>query len=192
MPERGATRSRLSARQLQPAARMVTALLQVLQDRPAARCLGQLAQQPLHFGGIQVTRRRANPLGHPRQRRDGVRITARGWLVEVEHHGQIILMPERLADRVEEGLPLGAEFSLRSRRAAFESARGGADFKSSAWAVRCLASSAVPGSVRARDARDKALPASPASGSLGSPVARSVASPAYRGPGSHQVRDRRA
>jgi hypothetical protein len=44
---------------------MVTALLQVLQDRPAARCLGQLAQEPLHFGGIQVTRRRADPLGHP-------------------------------------------------------------------------------------------------------------------------------
>jgi hypothetical protein len=27
--------------------------------------LGQLAQEPLHFGAIQVTRRRADPLGHP-------------------------------------------------------------------------------------------------------------------------------
>jgi len=44
---------------------MVMALLQVLQYRPAARCLGQLAQEPIHFGGIQVTRRRADPLGHP-------------------------------------------------------------------------------------------------------------------------------
>ena len=44
---------------------MVTALLQVLQYRPAARCLGQLEQQPIHFGGIKVTRRRADPLGHP-------------------------------------------------------------------------------------------------------------------------------
>ena len=44
---------------------MVTALLQVLQYRPAAGCLRQVVQQPLHFGGIQVTRRRANPLVHP-------------------------------------------------------------------------------------------------------------------------------
>src|SRR5262249_55208881 len=65
MPERGTTGSRLSPRQLQPSARMVMALLQVLQDRPAARGLGQLAQEPLHFGGIQVTRRRAHPLAHP-------------------------------------------------------------------------------------------------------------------------------
>jgi hypothetical protein len=41
---------------------MVTALVQAIQYRPAARSLGQFAQQPLHFGGIQVTRRRANPL----------------------------------------------------------------------------------------------------------------------------------
>ena len=44
---------------------MVTALLQVLQYRPAARYLGQLEQEPLHFGGIQANRRRADPLGHP-------------------------------------------------------------------------------------------------------------------------------
>jgi hypothetical protein len=65
MPERGTTGRRLSTRQLKPSARMVMALLQVLQYRPAARCLGQLAQEPIHFGGIQVTRRRADPLGHP-------------------------------------------------------------------------------------------------------------------------------
>jgi hypothetical protein len=44
---------------------MVTALLQLLEYRPAARCLGQVVQQPFHFGGIQVTRRRANPLVQP-------------------------------------------------------------------------------------------------------------------------------
>jgi hypothetical protein len=43
---------------------MVMTLRQVLQYRPAARCLGQLAQESLHFGGIQVTSRRADPLGH--------------------------------------------------------------------------------------------------------------------------------
>ena len=44
---------------------MITALFQVVQYRPAARFLGQFQQEPIHFGGIQVTRRRANPLGHP-------------------------------------------------------------------------------------------------------------------------------
>ena len=44
---------------------MVTASLQVLDYRPAARCLRQVVQQPIHFGGIQVTRRRANPLIQP-------------------------------------------------------------------------------------------------------------------------------
>jgi hypothetical protein len=44
---------------------VVTALLQVLQDGPAARYLGQLAQEPLHLGPIQVHRRWADPLIHP-------------------------------------------------------------------------------------------------------------------------------
>ena len=44
---------------------MITALLQVVQYRPAARFLGQLEQEPLHFGVIKVNCRRADPLGDP-------------------------------------------------------------------------------------------------------------------------------
>jgi hypothetical protein len=64
-PERAATGRGLSTRQLKPSARVVMALLQVLQDRPAARGLGQLVQEPIYLGGVQACRRRANPLGHP-------------------------------------------------------------------------------------------------------------------------------
>ena len=44
---------------------MVTALLQVFEHRPAARCLGKVVQQPLHLGRMQVNRRRANALIEP-------------------------------------------------------------------------------------------------------------------------------